>query len=301
MKLSFCNIEKHFGRNQVLNHLSFDAKSGTALGLLGRNGAGKTTLIRILLGIIKANEGEIYIDDQPINRSKISFGYLPEERGLYPKKQILNQLCYIGMLKGLNHSQAMEQSKKLLAKMRLDHLGNKKLETLSKGNQQKIQLAAALLGDPQILVLDEPFSGLDPVNAQLLKDIVREQAQSGKLVMFSSHQMSYVEEFCEQVLLLHKGNIILSGSLEEIKRSYPRNQIHIKIQDQRFLDFAQGCSYILKTTSQNNGSYIITLQNEQSKDELLESMVHANLFPEHFAIVEPSLEQIFVDKAGDEK
>lgn len=301
MNLSFCNISKNFGEKQVLRNLSFEVESGAALGLLGRNGAGKTTSIRILLGIIDANAGDILFNGKPMNRSNLSFGYLPEERGLYPKKQILSQLCYIGMLKGLSHSQAIEQSKKLLARMRLSQMESKKLETLSKGNQQKIQLAAALLGDPQILVLDEPFSGLDPVNAQLLKELVKEQSQSGKLVIFSSHQMSYVEEFCEQVALLHNGGIVLSGNLNEIKRSYPRNQIDVRIRHPRFPAFAQHAPQVLSVKTQPDDSYLLRLQNEQDRDVLLKHMIENDFFPEHFSVVEPSLEQIFIDKAGDEQ
>ncbi len=300
LQLDFLNIHKSFGSKSVLKDCSFSVQSGLALGLLGRNGAGKTTSIRILLDILKPDSGEILLDGQPIDRNKVTFGYLPEERGLYPKKQILPQLVYIGMLKGISRSQATEQAKQLLRRVRLSQVASQKLETLSKGNQQKIQLIVALLGDPQIVILDEPFSGLDPVNAQLLKDLIAEQTQKGKIVIFSSHQMSYVEEFCENIALLNGGSIILSGNLSEIKKTYPRNRLRIDTASPDAYDLLAH-SNCVKQVERSDTSYLLTLKDESDRDRLLHEMIKSGLSLERFEIVQPSLEEIFVEKAGDQE
>ena len=208
MILELKNIEKSFGDKKVLTGVSFKAEGGKAFGLLGRNGAGKTTSIRILMDVFPANSGEVLIDGHPIDYSKIGIGYLPEERGLYPKKIIIDQLTYFAELKGMSHKAAVQSIDYWLGRLGMTEYRNKKLETLSKGNQQKIQLITALAHDPDIIILDEPFSGLDPVNAMLLKDVVKEQIAKGKIVLFSSHQMSYIEEFCDSIASL-SGNINL--------------------------------------------------------------------------------------------
>ena len=195
MKLELKNINKSFGAKQVLSSISLETVGGKAFGLLGRNGAGKTTTIRILMNVIPANAGEILIDGAPIDYREIKLGYLPEERGLYPKKVVLEQLVYFSMLHGMSRKDAVREIDRWLERLGMSEYRNKRLDTLSKGNQQKIQLVTALAHDPDIVILDEPFSGLDPVNAQLLKDVVREEIARGKIVLFSSHQMSYIEEF----------------------------------------------------------------------------------------------------------
>ena len=195
MILELKNIDKSFGDKEVLKGVSFTAEGGKAFGLLGRNGAGKTTSIRILMNVFPANSGEVLIDGKPIDYGKIGIGYLPEERGLYPKKLIIDQLVYFAELKGMNTKDAVKAVDYWLDRLGMTEYRNKRLDTLSKGNQQKIQLITALAHDPDIVILDEPFSGLDPVNAMLLKDVVKEQIAKGKIVLFSSHQMSYIEEF----------------------------------------------------------------------------------------------------------
>ena len=192
MILELRNIEKSFGEKKVLAGVSFKAEGGKAFGLLGRNGAGKTTSIRILMDVFPANAGEVLIDGQPINYDKVGIGYLPEERGLYPKKIIIDQLVYFAELKGMSYKAAVKAVDYWLERLGMAEYRNKRLDTLSKGNQQKIQLITALAHNPDIVILDEPFSGLDPVNAMLLKDVVKEQIGKGKIVLFSSHQMSYI-------------------------------------------------------------------------------------------------------------
>ena len=201
MILEANGLKKSFDGNEVLHGVSFSISSGKALGLLGRNGAGKTTTIRILMDVFKANEGSITIDGKPFKASDYKIGYLPEERGLYPKKRVDEQLLYLAALRGLSKNEAKANLKKWLKRLNIEEYEKRKLDTLSKGNQQKVQLAQTLMCDPDIVILDEPFSGLDPVNSQVLKEVVMELIQNGKLVIFSSHQMNYVEEFCESIVM----------------------------------------------------------------------------------------------------
>ena len=199
MKLELKDIRKSFGEKEILHGVSFAVESGRALGLLGRNGAGKTTTIRIIMDVFHANSGEIMLDGEIFRPTASQVGYLPEERGLYPKKKVRDQMVYLAMLRGMNKKQANESTVKWLDRLHVSEYIDRNLETLSKGNQQKVQLAATLVGEPQLVILDEPFSGLDPVNAQVLKDVIRELIREGRIVIFSSHQMSYVEEFCEDI------------------------------------------------------------------------------------------------------
>ena len=228
MVLSVNNVSKSFGDKQVLKGISFSCEGGKALGLLGRNGAGKTTMIRIIMGVFNADNGNVTLDGVAMNTSNVKIGYLPEERGLYPKKKIMEQLVYFASLQGIDRQTAISNADKLFKKLQIEEYKNVRLDTLSKGNQQKVQLIATLIANPDIVILDEPFSGLDPVNASLLKDIVKDLIADGKLVLFSSHQMNYIEEFCDDILILNGGQIVLSGNIKNIKRGYARNIIEIK-------------------------------------------------------------------------
>lgn len=298
MVLEFKNIYKSFENKKVLIDCSFEVKSGCALGILGRNGAGKTTCIRILLDILKKDKGEILLDGKKLNRDEINFGYLPEERGLYLKKPIINQLIYLGTLKGLSKSEAKEQSISLLKRVGLNDVKNNKLETLSKGNAQKVQLIAALLANPQILVLDEPFSGLDPVNAQLLKEIIHEQSKGDKIILFSSHQMSYVEEFCDDIALLNDGKIILKGNLNEIKNNYPKNKLLIEPYSENYLNFLKKIDNVVSTSVLNN-SIVVELDDEKNRSLILKQTAENSFLIDKFEVIKPSLEQIFIEKAGE--
>ena len=225
MRLEVKNLKKSFGETEVLHGVSFSVESGRALGLLGRNGAGKTTTIRILMDVFKANSGSVTMDGKTFSTKEYKIGYLPEERGLYPKKTVGEQLVYLAMLRGSSAKEAKEQMRKWLERMGVSEYENRKLETLSKGNQQKVQLAQTLLCNPDLVFLDEPFSGLDPVNSQILKDVIKEQIAEGKLVVFSSHQMSYVEEFCDDIAILNRGEVVLSGDLKEIKLEFGKDRL----------------------------------------------------------------------------
>ena len=294
MILELKNIEKSFGEKKVLTGVSFKAEGGKAFGLLGRNGAGKTTSIRILMDVFPANSGEVLIDGQPINYNKIGIGYLPEERGLYPKKIIIDQLTYFAELKGMNHKAAVQSIDCWLGRLGMTEYRNKKLETLSKGNQQKIQLITALAHDPDIVILDEPFSGLDPVNAMLLKDVVKEQISKGKIVLFSSHQMSYIEEFCDSIAILNNGVVALHGDLHDIKRDYPRDRLVVRTEspDAIIADFGSTC------TVMENGNLMIRLADPSEKKATMTRLIE-NYDIDEVKVFEPSLNDIFVEYAGD--
>lgn len=304
MKLQVNSLKKSFGEAEVLHGISFSVESGSALGLLGRNGAGKTTTIRILMDVFKGNEGTITMDGKPFVPKEYQIGYLPEERGLYPKKTVGEQLVYLAMLRGLNAKKAKEQMKKWLERMGVSEYENRKLETLSKGNQQKVQLAQTLLCDPDIVILDEPFSGLDPVNAQILKDVIKEQIQAGKLVIFSSHQMSYVEEFCDEIAILNHGDVVLAGNLREIKRDFGRDRLVISSLSETPAELAEklsaGFSDLLEVEKVQKEKVIIRKKEEQNKPLILKRLLEQGIDLEFFGLYEPSLNDIFVEKAGDE-
>ncbi len=294
MILELRNIEKSFGDKQVLTGVSFKAEGGKAFGLLGRNGAGKTTSIRILMNVFPANSGEVLIDGKPIDYDKVGFGYLPEERGLYPKKVIIDQLIYFAELKGMSRRKAIEAIDYWLERLGMMEYRNKRLDTLSKGNQQKIQLVTALAHDPEIVILDEPFSGLDPVNAMLLKDVVKEQIAKGKIVLFSSHQMSYIEEFCDSIAILNNGRVALHGDLHDIKRDYPRDRLVVRTEKPEAIkaDFGTAC------TVGENGALIIQLRNADEKKAVMSRLAEKYDIDE-VKVFEPSLNDIFVEYAGD--
>ncbi len=289
MKLELNNIVKNFGEKKVLKGISLAAESGKPLGLLGRNGAGKTTSIRILMGVFGADSGEILVDGFAIDRKKISIGYLPEERGMYPKRTVIDQLVYFGMLKGAKKSDAVKTSDYYLKRLDMQEYRGKKLETLSKGNQQKIQLASTLIANPDAVILDEPFSGLDPVNAIILKELVSELTQQGKVVIFSSHQMNYIEEFCNDIVILSGGNIALQGEISKIKRGYDRSKMIIKTTDCQKV--SKALSY--QTTIEDNG-VLVKLDNPDDKHRLISDIASLRLDIDGVQVVEPSLNDIFV-------
>ncbi len=299
MKLEARNLVKNFGDKRVLQNISLAVESGKALGLLGRNGAGKTTTIRILMGVFPADGGEVLLDGVPIHRKTQRIGYLPEERGLYPKQIILDQLCYLGALRGMERKVAKESALRLLKRMEMGDVANKKLETLSKGNQQKIQLVATLLHDPQIVILDEPFSGLDPVNAMLLKDLVRELIDQGKLVLFSSHQMHYVEEFCQQIVILQGGQIVLEGDLDTIKRGYDRERMLLRsVQAESIAAAMRGQSWLQSATAREN-TLDLRLKDPARKADCLRFLAEGGFDVDRLEVYEPTLNEIFVAHTED--
>ena len=294
MVLEIKNIKKSFGEKQVLKGVSLVAEGGKAFGLLGRNGAGKTTSIRILMNVFPANEGEILFNGQPINYNKIQFGYLPEERGLYPKKKIIDQLVYFAELKNMGHTDAIKSVDYWLDRLGMTEYRNKRLDTLSKGNQQKIQLITAIAHNPQIVILDEPFSGLDPVNALLLKDVVKEEIAKGKIVLFSSHQMNYIEEFCDSIAIINGGEVVLTGDLNDIKRNYPRNRLVVRSEQCKKIMAEFDTCYTLD----KNNEIIITLSSPDEKRNVMKQLTEKYDIDE-IKVYEPSLNDIFVEYAGN--
>lgn len=304
MRLEVKNVTKSFGDNQVLHGVSFEVNSGRALGLLGRNGAGKTTTIRIIMDVFHANSGEILLDGQKFDQRKHLIGYLPEERGLYPKKTVLEQLVYLGRIRGISKPDAVRNTKKWLERLEVDEYINRKLETLSKGNQQKVQLASTLVCNPEIVILDEPFSGLDPVNSRILQDVVKEIIADDKIVIFSSHQMSYVEEFCEDIAIINKGNVVLSGDLDEIKRVYGENQLVISAVNMPADNLKEliesELSDMLTVSSVDKDELIVRKIGDTSRKAILSRLLAFDIEIERFETYKPSLNDIFVSKVGTE-
>ena len=290
MRLELRNIEKSFGEKKVLKGVSLVAEGGKAFGLLGRNGAGKTTSIRIMMDVFPANSGEVLFDGKPIDYNKVQFGYLPEERGLYPKKKIIDQLVYFAELKGMSTKAATAAVDYWLDRLGMTEYRNKRLDTLSKGNQQKIQLITALAHDPEIVILDEPFSGLDPVNALLLKDVVKETIAKGKIVLFSSHQMSYIEEFCDSIAIINGGEVVLTGDLHEIKHNYPRNRLVVRSAQNEMIaaEYRGSCAW------GEDGELLITLSDPAEKKNVMKKLTEIYDIDE-IKVYEPTLKDIFVE------
>ncbi len=303
MKLEVREIRKSFGDKEVLHGINFAVESGKALGLLGRNGAGKTTTIRILMDVFHANSGEILLDGKPFVPKDNSIGYLPEERGLYPKRTVMEQMIFLAKLRGIKAAKAKENAMKWLKRLEVDEYANRKLETLSKGNQQKVQLAATLVCDPEIVILDEPFSGLDPVNSQILKDVVNELIAVGKIVIFSSHQMSYVEEFCDNIAIINQGEVVLEGELKEIKKDYSKNRLMLSAENYSLDELAEKVEKDLKgvlVAEKKKEFLVLELTDAVSKKEVVKALAETDIDIVKFGRYEPSLNDIFVGKVGEE-
>jgi len=304
MKLEVKDITKSFGDNEVLHGVSFIVESGKALGLLGRNGAGKTTTMRILMDVFRGNSGEILLDGKKFVQKNYQIGYLPEERGLYPKKTVIEQMVYLARLRGISKTDAITNSRKWLTRLEVIEYEKKKLETLSKGNQQKVQLASTLVCNPEIIILDEPFSGLDPINSQILQQVVRELISENKIVIFSSHQMSYVEEFCEDIAIINHGEVVLSGDLDKIKREYGEKQLVLSAVNYNLKQLEAKCaselSDILEITGKIKDTLIIKLRGNITRNALLTAIVSKDIEVEHFETYKPSLNDIFIAKVGEE-
>ena len=292
--LALRDIHKSFGEKKVLTGVSFTAESGKAFGLLGRNGAGKTTTIRILMGVFPADSGDVLMDGKPLDHKRVGIGYLPEERGLYPKKKIIDQLVYFAQLKGMKTQDAVRACDRWLERLGMSEYRDKRLDTLSKGNQQKIQLVTALAHDPEIVILDEPFSGLDPINAMLLKDVVKEEIGRGKIVLFSSHQMSCIEEFCDAIAILNKGQVAVTGDLHAIKREYPRDRLAIRSPEAGKI----AAAFPGRTERAENGELILKLESPSEKMSVLRRLSESFDIDEA-RVFEPSLNDIFAQYAGD--
>ena len=304
MKLELKDIKKSFEEKEVLHGVSFSVESGRALGLLGRNGAGKTTTMRIIMDVFRANEGEVLLDGKTFKPDGSQVGYLPEERGLYPKKVVKEQMVYLAMLRGMNKKEALKSTTKWLERLQVSEYTDKKLETLSKGNQQKVQLAATLVGEPEIVILDEPFSGLDPVNSQILKDVITELISEGRIVIFSSHQMSYVEEFCEDIAIINHGDVVLAGNLDEIKEQYGKGRKILSATNYDLDGLKAVCedklSDKVKVLFVTKHYVVLDLNEGVDQWQILEALKTLDVDVKTFGAYEPSLNDIFVSKVGEE-
>ncbi len=296
MGLKLENVSKTFTGKLAVDNISFEIENPGVYGLLGTNGAGKTTTIRMLLGIIKKDSGEITWNGKKVERKHVNFGYLPEERGVYPKTKIYDQLMYFAKLKGMKKEDADNSIKKWAKELKVEEYLDMPAEKLSKGNQQKIQFMTAIIHDPELVVLDEPFSGLDPVNTEILKNIIIGLVQKGKYVIMSAHQMSVIEEFCSDILILNKGKTVLKGNLKEIKDTYKANRLEINT-NKDIKEYIEKLN--LEIEIEKNNDYLIKIDDEQKAHKLLNNLVQNNIEVTKFEIKKPTLNDIFIEKVGE--
>ena len=296
MGLKLENVSKKFVGKQAVDNISFEVDKPGVFGLLGTNGAGKTTTIRMLLGIIKKDTGEITWNGKKVERKSVNFGYLPEERGVYPKTKIYDQLMYFAKLKGMSQKEADEAIKKWAKVLKVEEYIPMPAEKLSKGNQQKIQFMTAIIHNPELIVLDEPFSGLDPVNTEILKNVIIDLVKDGKYIIMSSHQMASIEEFCTDVLILNKGKTVLKGNLKEIKEGYKANKLEIST-DKNIDEFIK--EFNMELEFSKNNEYSIKIDSEEKAHKLLEKLVNNHIEINKFEIKKPTLNDIFIEKVGE--
>jgi ABC-2 type transport system ATP-binding protein len=286
------NISKSFGSQKALDQVSFEVMPGEIFGLLGPNGAGKTTCIRIVLDIFKPDSGSIKIFGNKMDEGKKDLiGYLPEERGLYQDIKLEDCLIYLATLKGLSNTESHERINNYLTRFNLDEHKKKKVKELSKGMQQKAQLITTLVHDPQLIIIDEPFSALDPVNTQMVKDILREQRDLGKTIVMCTHQMHQVEELCDRLVLINQGQSVLYGSLTDVQKKYAGHAIQIRTSDQIPESFP-GIKEIKKM--ENHNLYKIELHETIAMQDFIKSMILSNINIEQFEVAAPTLDEIFI-------
>lgn len=288
-------VSKRFGSKTAVDRIDLEVGRGEIFGLLGANGAGKTTTMRIALGLIMPDEGRIWWNGEGYSdRLRRMIGYLPEERGLYPKVKVSEQIVYFAELRGMSRSDATLRLKRWLERFEVPEYFDKRVEELSKGNQQKIQFIAAVIHDPDILILDEAFSGLDPVNVELLKSTVLELRDEGKTILFSSHRMDHVEELCENICILHRSKTVLKGNLKQIKRSFPKERIILETEsDVAGLERLEGVESVRKTAS---GLEIRITRPEAARRVLQAAVEQTEVY--RFQVMEPTLNDIFIKTVG---
>ena len=296
MGLKLENVSKKFVGKQAVDNISFEVNKPGVFGLLGTNGAGKTTTIRMLLGIIKKDTGEITWNGKKVERKSVNFGYLPEERGVYPKTKIYDQLMYFAKLKGMNQKDADAAIRKWAKVLKVEEYIPMPAEKLSKGNQQKIQFMTAIIHDPELIVLDEPFSGLDPVNSEILKNVIIDLVKEGKYIIMSSHQMASIEEFCTDILILNKGKTVLKGNLKEIKEKYKANRLELST-DKNIDEYIK--EFNMEIEFSKNNEYSIKIDSEEKAHQLLEKLVKDHIEVDKFEIKKPTLNDIFIEKVGE--
>ena len=296
MSLDVSSVIKKFGEKTVVDNLSFKIESPGVFGLLGTNGAGKTTTIRMILGILEKDGGAISWNGRPVTRESVKFGYLPEERGLYPKSKIIDQLSYFGKLRGMDGKSVKKVINYWFDRLKVSEYSNSTAEQLSKGNQQKIQLITALIHDPELIVMDEPLSGLDPVNADLFKSVIYELIEKGKFIIMSSHHMESIEDYCTDLVILKNGETVLNGNLKEIKSGYGRTNLTVNAQDNIDVLIKEGGIHVI---SKNATGYELKINSDEQAYALLEKMITSKIRLDKFEIREPTLHEIFIEKVGE--
>ncbi len=311
MSLEVKNLVKKYGDKTVVNNLSFEMKNPGVYALLGTNGAGKTTTIRIILGMLSYDSGEVIWDGKPMNPLNMNIGYLAEERGLYPKFTLMDQLIYFAALKNVPKDEAKKRIKYWAERLEVEEYiynapsdtrikgkkqKDKTADQLSKGNQQKIQLMAALLSDPEFIVLDEPLSGLDPVNSDLFKSIIKEIIANEKYLIMSSHQMATIEEFCKDITILNRGNAVLQGDLNVIKKGYGRVNMIVKCEGdiKPYIE-----AFNLPVINETPDGYHLKVTGEEQAALFLKRLIEENVPVIRYELREPSLHEIFVEKVGE--
>ncbi|GAB3060625.1 ABC transporter ATP-binding protein [Virgibacillus ainsalahensis] len=295
MTLMMKDVTKRFGQHTAVDHLSLEIPEKEMFGFLGGNGAGKTTTFRMILGLLDATEGDISWNGETINYDRSHLvGYLPEERGLYPKLKVKDQLIYLGKLRGMGKQEAVSELEGWLDRFKVPEYMNKKVEELSKGNQQKIQFISAVIHKPKLLILDEPFSGLDPLNVEMLKDAVADLKDQGTSIVFSSHQMDHVEELCEHLCILQKGTPVVKGELREIKQSFRKKNliVHADVP----LEFLRDYPGVVRYKKITQGCQL-QIENEAVSQQIF-SDLQGKGFIRKFELEEPSLNDIFIEKVG---
>ena len=292
--LKINELSKQFGTHLAVNNLSIEIEKGQVFGLLGRNGAGKSTTVKMILGLVEPTAGEITWNGKPTHNSGVSIGYLPEERGLYSKSTVNRQLSYFGKLEGMSTKEVNSTIDRWLERLEIPQYKHKKVSDLSKGNQQKIQLIATLLHNPELVILDEPFSGLDPVNANMFAEVIHEEIVKGKTVIMSSHRMDKVEEFCDDVCLLKEGITVVHGCLNDIKNEYEfRNLILTADMSVRNGLDALKIAY----TDEKNG-LLIKVVSDACALNVLNQLSNSGVGIPQFQLLRPTLEQIFIERVG---
>lgn len=296
MSLIIDHVTKKYKNFTAVNDMSLSLEKGKMLGFLGRNGAGKTTTFRMILGLTPITKGSITYNDKVIDRSLYNrIGYLPEERGLHPKMKVEDELRYLATLKGMASKDITKAIDYWLKRFDITENREKKIESLSKGNQQKIQLLASMLHDPELLILDEPFSGLDPVNVELLKSAVQDLNNAGTTIIYSSHRMEHVEELCDNVCILNKGELVVSGPIDEVKTNHGNKRVVIETDHEMpEIDKVDGVLEV-----DRNKREIKAMIETESVEEQIYDIVKQYGFVKRFQVVEPSLNEIFIDKVGD--
>jgi ABC-2 type transport system ATP-binding protein len=295
--LQIQNVTKRFNKTTAADNLNFEVPKNSIFGLLGPNGAGKTTTIRMIMNIIKPDSGKILYYERSLRKEDYKrVGYLPEERGLYQKMKLRETIAYFAQLKGLSAKEAIQKTNEFLDRFDLTNYTDRKIEELSKGNQQKVQFIISIIHNPDLLILDEPFAGLDPVNQLVLKDIIKELRNNGSTIIFSTHQMEQVEKLCEQICLINKGKIVLLGNLKKIKEEYGARQVRIEFQGYKAsLESVQ----TLKNLQFDNSSITGEIPKNITVNDILTDVMNKVTIT-HFQLIEPSLEQIFIDQVKGE-